>query len=370
MSLRLRLTFFYIVFLAPLLGFLGITLHFGVKASLYRGLDASLRDALLLARPLLDREHHNGIQIDEVPEGFPPNLALWVFRGQRIEPLGAALGPPPPPRSGCWDDAGGKMRYCGEKVGDTTLVVGRSLEEVAQALDQLDRVLEVTLPATLSLAWFLGYVLAGRALSPLNHMTRRALELARNPDPAARLPEPRVRDELLQLAQAQNLLLSVLEKYLEKERWFLQNAAHELKTPLSALVGRLEQALEQDPLPRVPLERAREAALDLWRLVEHLLLLARTERSPLWEEVDFVQVVLEAQEEVNLRGKALQLDLPFTSCDLVGDPLLLKIAVQNLLDNALKFSRSCVCLRLRCESRVRLDIEDDGSKLAPPAYSA
>jgi len=363
MSLRLRLTFFYVLFLGLVMAALAFALHLGVRASLYRALDASLQDALALAQGLINQEDHTAHLGEGEAGGWPPDLALFLFQeGRLVDRKGVNL-PPPPAQAGCWSR--GEVRYCGIRLEQGFLVAARSAEWVEVASDRLDRLLEVALPLALLLSFGAGYWLAGQALAPLDALTLKALELSERPDPKARLPEPRSRDELHRLARAQNRLLSALEAHLEKERRFLQNAAHELRTPLAALVGRLEQALEQDPPARRPLERAREASIDLWRLVERLLLLARAERMGAKEPVDFGAVVLEALEEVETRGKALELDLPHAPCPLKGDPILLKAAVRNLLDNAFKFARSRVRVGLRCQKGILLEVADDGPGVPP-----
>lgn len=360
MSLRLRLTLFYVLFLGLVLGLWGLGLHFGVKASLYQALDASLQDALLLVRPLVNQEDHRAFLGEgEALKDLPPDLALFLFQGARLVDRAGPILSPPQPAMGCWTAR--KVRFCGSQAEGLQLVAGRPLEWVDAALDRLDRVLQFSLPAAVFLAFLVGYALAGRALAPLDRVTRRALELAQRPDPKGRLPEHGAKDEVFRLARAQNLLLGALEGYLEKEKRFLQNAAHELRTPLAALVGRLEQALEQDPIPTAPVERAKEAAFDLWRLVERLLLLSRAERALTQEEVDFLGVVLEALEEAERGGKVLELQLPQAPCRLSGDPLLLKALVRNLLENAFKFARNRVRVSLSCEGVLELAVEDDGA---------
>jgi signal transduction histidine kinase len=160
-------------------------------------------------------------------------------------------------------------------------------------------------------------------------------------------------DRLLEVALPLALLLSFGAGY-----WLAGQAL----APLDALTLK---ALEQDPPARRPLERAREASIDLWHLVERLLLLARAERMGAKEPVDFGAVVLEALEEVETRGKALELDLPHAPCPLKGDPILLKAAVRNLLDNAFKFARSRVRVGLRCQKGILLEVADDGPGVPP-----
>jgi len=355
MTLRLRLTLFYVLLLGLVLGGLGLFLRYALRSALYGALDATLLDALLLARPLVNEENH-GLRLEQEPEAFPKDLALFLMVGKEVAAReGPPLPPPAPPGAGCFSQK--EVRYCALEGEGYLLVAARSLEWADRAMDRVERVLLLAFSGATGLAFLLGYLLAGRALAPLDRMARRALELARAPDPKARLPEPGRLDEVGRLARAQNLLLEALEKLLEAEKQFVRHAAHELRTPLTVLIGRLEQALEAEPPARRPLERALEAALHLKALAEGLLLLARAEAPLRRENLDLAEVVLEALEDLPQGGKALELALP-PSLPYRGDPDLLRALVRNLLENAFRHARSRVAVRL--EPGPCLVVEDDG----------
>lgn len=355
MTLRLRLTLFYVLLLALVLGGLGLFLRYALRSALYGALDATLLDALLLARPLVNEEK-GGLRLEQEPEAFPKDLALFLMVGQEVAAReGPSLPPPSSPGAGCFSQE--EVRYCALEGEGYLLVAARSLEWADRAMDRVEGVLLLAFSGATGLAFLLGYLLTGRALAPLDRMARRALELAQAPDPKGRLPEPGRLDEVGRLARAQNLLLEALERLLESERLFVRHAAHELRTPLTALIGRLEQALEADPPPRRPLERALEAALHLKALAEGLLLLARADAPLKREELDLVGVVLEALEDLPRGGKALELALP-PSLPYRGDPDLLRALVRNLLENALRHAQSRVAVRL--EPGPCLVVEDDG----------
>jgi signal transduction histidine kinase len=375
MSLRLRLNLFYGLFLGAVLGVLGLLVHLLTWGTLLRGLDASLRDALALALPLVQGHEGEGriLERDEQAlAALPSDLTLYLFAGERLLDRVGRLPPPAHPRTGCFRE--GKARYCGQAVAGGLLLAGRSLVPLEEAVEGVDRVLLLLFPAGLLLALILGFLLTDRALKPLDRMSRRALELARAPDPRARLPEPETQDELARLARAQNLLLEALEGLLERERRFVRLAAHELRTPLSVLIGRLEQALEKDPIPRASVEKALEAALHLFRLAERLLLLVRAEGPLRREPVDLVGVVLEALEDLGWLlhqenpnsppEKRVLLDLP-DHLPFRGDPALLRALARNLLENALRFARERVAVRLQAGPPVHLLVEDDGPGVPP-----
>jgi signal transduction histidine kinase len=364
MSLRLRLALFYALLLGLVLAGLGLFLRYALKGALYGALDATLRDALLLARPLVNEEDGH-LRLEREPESFPRDLALFlVAGGQVVAAEGPPFPPPPTLRPGCFSHE--EVRYCALEEGGFALVAARSSEWADRAMDRMERVLLLAFSGALALAFLLGYLLAGRALAPLDRMARRALELAQAPDPKARLPEPGWMDEVGRLARAQNLLLEALERLLEAERSFVRHAAHELRTPLTVLIGRLEQALEADPPLRRPLERALEAALHLKALAERLLLLARAEAPLRREPLDLVALVLEALEDLPREGKVLELHLPPT-LPYRGDPDLLRALVRNLLENAFRHARSRVAVRLEGPCLL---VDDDGPGIPESAREA
>ncbi|GAB5602276.1 HAMP domain-containing sensor histidine kinase [Thermus sp. FJN-A] len=360
MTLRLRLTLFYVLLLGLVLGGLGLFLRYALRSALYGALDATLQDALLLAHPLVNEEEGR-FRLEGERGALPADLALYlVVGGQVVARQGPVFPPPPRLQAGCFSH--GEVRYCVLPGEGYRLVAARSLEWADRAMDRVERVLFLGFSGALALAFLLGYLLSGRALAPLGRMARRALELAQAPDPRARLPEPGNLDEVGRFARAQNLLLASLERLLESEKRFVRHAAHELRTPLTALIGRLEQALEADPPPRRPLERALEAALHLKYLSERLLLLARADAPLRREPLDLVGVVLEALEDLPKEGKALELDLPPTLPHR-GDPDLLRALARNLLENAFRHARTRVAVRL--EPGPCLVVEDDGPGIPP-----
>src|SRR5207302_1579771 len=119
------------------------------------------------------------------------------------------------------------------------LVVGATRENRAEALRSLRTELLVAGPFALVLATALGYLLAGAGLRAVEAMRRRAAAISAD-RPGERLPVPPTGDELERLGTTLNGMLARLESALERERGFVAEAGHELRTPLALL---LEQAL-------------------------------------------------------------------------------------------------------------------------------
>ena len=377
MSLRLRLTLFYALLLAGVLALAGVAQRVGLEGILRGELDRGLRDALVLARPMIhsDDDNFRFSQEGELLPKLPADLALLLYRGNRLaEGLGRVPRPLPHPQAGCFSQ--GQWRICAEAVGGGWLLAARPQTGLRESLSALNRVLGVVFPVAVLLAIGLGYALAGRALAPVRQLTQAARERAQHRRWGSPLPEPAAKDELRTLSRSFNGLLAALGEVIEAERRFTQDAAHELRTPLTALMGRIEQAQEKNRDPEVArvLGRARASASARLALVEKLLQLARAEAGQglLREPVALPTLAREVAEELEplFVAKGLRLRLTLAPLPAVrGDRLALGLALSNLLENALKFTeRGEVCLEVRREGQWGVvEVSDSGPGIPPEA---
>jgi signal transduction histidine kinase len=211
-----------------------------------------------------------------------------------------------------------------------------------------------------------------RALAPVSRMAEAAKRITAE-QLSERLPVPAPRDELQGLAVAFNGLLTRLQDSFERQRRFTGEASHQLRTPLAALLGQMEVALRRD---RDPEEYQRVLSLAMAQagrmrdIVEVLLFLARAEadaRLPGLEPVDLGRWLpehLTATWADHPRFGDIQIDAPAGAAlvALARAPLLGQ-AVNNLVDNALKYSGpgSPVSVRLAREAgEVVVIVEDRG----------
>jgi heavy metal sensor kinase len=181
-------------------------------------------------------------------------------------------------------------------------------------------------------------------------------------------------DEIGELAATFNAMLSRIERAFDEVRQFSSDAAHELKTPLTALRGEMEVALRKQREPaeyRAVLESGLEEAAKLERIVDDLLLLARTDTAsgaPGIEPVALDEVVLEAHEETRKLAERMGISLVLNKLDEVrvrGNALLLRRLLVNLIDNGIKYNRpgGNVSVTLGLEpggNEARLVVEDTG----------
>lgn len=255
------------------------------------------------------------------------------------------------------------------------LAMGQPLHDREEALEEARTILLVSIPLVLLLAWAGGYLLARRSLAPVVAMSGQAARLgAGNLDEA--LPVRNPRDELGQLALVFNDLLARLKESIERQRQFMADASHELRTPVSILRGEADISLQVDE--RAPAEY-REAlrvisqeARRLGRVVDDLFLLARADagQQPLRPGELYLDELagecvramrsLAAERGITLTCHAPG-ELPYR-----GDEPLLHRLLLNLLDNAVKYSHPHGEVRLdlaRHDGGYTLRVADSGAPI-------
>jgi heavy metal sensor kinase len=257
------------------------------------------------------------------------------------------------------------------KPGGGYLVrVGCSLESVTDDVANLTHILAVAGVAFLVVAPLSGWLLAGRATRPIAAIVQTAAR-TRPGHLDERVPLRGTGDELDQLAETLNGLLDRLAAHLERQRAFVANAAHELRTPLAALRASAEVALSQERGAEEYRERLAdvvESSDSLVTLVNQLLLLAEGEagpiRSPSPVTLDRVaaRVVEMFQGVADQRGLRLNIDAAGPVV-VMGNEGFLRQVVSNLIDNALKFTPRGGSARVVVSSdgsAVTLRVEDTG----------
>ena len=254
--------------------------------------------------------------------------------------------------------------------------VGSSLKNASETRMRFLVVMGGLFPVALILAGMGGWVLARRALRPVERMAEAARRISAE-RLAERVEETGAGDELDRLAQTLNQMLSRLDEAFQQVKRFSADASHELQTPLTALRGELEVALRSQRTPeeyQATLKSALEEIERIARLVEGLLLLARAESGAL--RMDRRPVDLsELAEEVFWRLKVLadersvDLHLEETGPLVVpGDRDRLRRLLVNLVDNAVKYTGAGgrVTLSLsRNRDRAVMTVEDTGRGMPP-----
>ena len=254
---------------------------------------------------------------------------------------------------------------------DRALVVGASLDDQQEALARLAALMAVGGPLVLVLAGAVGWVVAGAALRPVERMRIEADAISAS-EPGRRLPPAGTGDEVARLGETLNEMLDRLEQALQRERRFVDEASHELRTPLANMRVELDLALRRARTSE-ELEAALRSAADetdrLVRLAEDLLVLARADRGRVpvrREEVDVAELVGGEVDAFAPRarqaGVTIEARVP-TGLRSSLDPLRVRQAVGNLLDNALRFTppQGTVTVEaVRANGFLWLEVRDTG----------
>jgi len=224
--------------------------------------------------------------------------------------------------------------------------VGMSRENVYATQRRFLLALAAVLPIALLLAGGGGWMLARRALRPVDRMTETARRISAE-HLTGRVVETGAGDELDRLGQTLNAMLGRLDAAFQEMRQFTADASHELQTPLTILKGEMEVALRS---PRSPEEYQRilKSALEeidrIARLVDGLLLLARADAGVLRMDrrpADLAQLVEEVYGQTRILAEARSVNLrlgPVEPISVPGDYAHLRRLLLNLVDNAVKYT--------------------------------
>jgi signal transduction histidine kinase len=257
-----------------------------------------------------------------------------------------------------------------DRQGSHSIVVGRTLDEVLESTEVVGTLLLVGAPLLLLFVAAVTWSVVGRALAPVESM-RTEVDAISTDELYRRVPGPGGSDEVARLATTMNKMLDRLEAGQARQRRFVSDASHELRSPVSTIRQHAEVALEHpnesstEDLAAVVLSED----LRLQRLVEDLLLLARMDEHVVDARkalLDLDDVVLEEVAR-HRDSKDRTIDITKVSAGRVlGDRKQLAKLTGNLLENAFRHARRNVAVALAQENdRVVLRVDDDGTGLPP-----
>jgi len=295
------------------------------------------------------------------PLGTVPLLEPSEVREARRNPLYSDRAPLP--------GLDEPSRLLAVPVGARILVVGATRQDRAETLASFRDELLIAGPIALLLASLVGYGLAGVSLQQVESMRRRAAAISAE-TPGERLPVPPSGDELERLGTTLNEMLDRLESALEREREFVADAGHELRTPLALLRTELELAARQAGSVaelRAAVTSASRETERLSQLAEDLLLIARGDRGriPLRvEDVDVDELFASVVSRFDWRAHVLR--RPADGLCVQADRLRLEQALGNLVDNALRHGGGRVELAAAAaDGAIELHVRDGGAGFPP-----
>ncbi|PPF49435.1 MULTISPECIES: cell wall metabolism sensor histidine kinase WalK [unclassified Rathayibacter] len=262
------------------------------------------------------------------------------------------------------DDEGAVVVAARELDDDSLVVVGVPDEGREEAVSTTIGLLAVAVPLLIALVAVVCAVVVGRALRPVERMRAEA-EAVTSSALDRRIAAPGSGDEVDRLAHTLNRMLDRLQSGQERQRRFVSDASHELRSPVAALRQTAEVALAHpDRLDSARLARTvAEESVRLGGLIEGLLLLARADEARLAVAAAPVDLDDLALGEVRrLRDSGARVDASGISpVQAVADEALLSRALRNLVDNAVRHRSSQLALSTRIDgAEAVLAVDDDG----------
>lgn len=366
-SVRLRITL-----AATALVAIGLTAaSFALVRSVHDNLEGEIRrtnqaQLALVAQQLAQGRDPSQVNLPLDPGAGGAPLIELRGPGGRREDLNNGRVPALPPAPLPAGQAVRAQQTIATQQGQITLIAQRSLGEVNRTVDSVTAALLIGVPALVAAIAALAWHLAGRALRPVESIRAEAAAITAT-TMHRRVPEPETSDEVGRLAQTMNAMLDRLEESSTRQRQFISDASHELRSPVAAIRAQLEVALRRGPQADWP-QVARRVLDEDARLevaVGELLELARIEEGADVEAVDVDLDDLVLEEATRVRPVAI--DTSRVSAGRVeGDARQLARLVRNLLDNAGAHARSRVAVGVSSrDGDVRLVVEDDGPGIPP-----
>lgn len=389
--IRLRLTLTFAVAMALVLGGTGFLIYGHLRGSLDRTLNQGLRARAADVTALVKQADTGLSQSAREPFGSATSGFAQVLdaRGRVYDEtpgLGKTplLSPDQLARARQLSFFVGRTRRGGAAIRlfatpvsaqdqRLVVVVGSPLTSRDEALAQLRRELLIGGPVALLLASLVGYLMAAAALRPVERMRSQAAAISVQ-RVSERLPVAPAGDELSRLGETLNEMLTRLEAALERERSFVADASHELRSPLALLRAEIELALES-PRSKKELESALRSASDetdrLAQLAEDLLLLARLDNGVLPLRLETVKlddvlsgVVARFERRAHDAGRAIESS--GGGIRVSADRLRLGQALGNLVENALRYGSGSIRLfAVERDSRVEVHVTDEGAGFTP-----
>jgi two-component system, OmpR family, sensor kinase len=376
-SLRSRLAVLFAfgsaLLLVVLVGLLYVVLDHELLAAVDRGLASRSDDLAVVAAgengqlpnrdPFAQVLQLDGTVIDQAPGATRTQPALSV------DQLAAVSG-------STWfradvADLGGASRLLARPIEvdgkQEILVVGSPLDAYIRARERLAVVLLVASPVLIGLLAGAGWVLAGAALRPVARLTDETAGIPVD-ELGRRLAVPASHDEIEQLARTINALLDRVERSVAHERRFIDDASHELRTPISILRGELELALARpDDHAEVvaSLGSAFDEAARLGRLADDLLVLARSRASDSGMAPTLVDLRSVADHVADLLGPGTPISVQ-GSGSVPADADRVEQILLNLLTNARRHAAQLIEVRVTTAESgdTELAVADDGPGFA------
>lgn len=320
--------------------------------------------------PVLDVDSAGTTILQVVGEGGQVEAASPQLRNMpALEPAPPSVGEQKPATVRVVSLGGGQTDYrvvtlsVDSAKGPLAVTAGVSLQPAQKTIDRLVKVLIFGFGVMSIAAAGVAWLLVGWALRPVDAI-RKEVDGLTEVDLDRRVPVPDHQDEVRDLAVTMNRMLQRLEEATDRQRAFIGDASHELRSPIASLRAQLEVAATH-PETVGTAELAKETLADVVRLQhlsDNLLLLARldAEASERQQRQPLLQVLRQALADRHGDRVPVLTEVGGEDCGMAAPGSFTQV-VTNLVDNAVRHAETRVVVRVLCEpERTLLIVEDDG----------
>ncbi|MFD5121752.1 ATP-binding protein [Streptomyces sp. NPDC058385] len=245
------------------------------------------------------------------------------------------------------------------RQGDLTVYAGASLSAEQSAVGTALTVMLTGFPVLLGVVGAVTWLVTRRALRPVEGIRSEMSAITASQDLARRVPEPATHDEVARLARTTNETLAALETSVERQRRFVADASHELRSPIASLRTQLEVGAAHPEL--LDVAGAVADTVRLQELAAGLLLLARLDAGERPGEARVDLATLAGEELSQRPAGRVAVGTHLQPVEVAGSRSQLARVVGNLLDNAQRHARSRVDIAVRTEGPwAVVEVGDDG----------
>ena len=267
---------------------------------------------------------------------------------------------------------GEKYYYYDRKINGTDGEWVRGIVPVNKLSDEVNRMLLTIIilsPILLLVIVYGGYKIIKKALSPVAKISNTATEIQKNGDFSKRIEIDNGQDEIHKMANAFNEMLNSLENFYLHEKQFSSDVSHELRTPVSVILTESQYSLEYVD----NMEEARDSfsviqrqAKRMSELINQIMELSKIEKQTdiPSDRINFSETVekilgdyknLFAEKNIEMTKKIEE------NISIIGDKIMIERLFDNLLNNAMKFTKDKINVKLYSEEeRCVLEVEDNG----------
>ncbi|MEV2198184.1 HAMP domain-containing sensor histidine kinase [Streptomyces phaeochromogenes] len=241
-----------------------------------------------------------------------------------------------------------------------TVYAGAPLSAEQNAVSTALTAMLIGLPLLLVTISGMTYVVTRRALRPVEGIRAEMAAITASEDLSRRVPEPATHDEVARLARTTNETLAALEASVERQRAFVADASHELRSPIASLRTQLEVGAAHPEL--LDVDGAVEDTVRLQRLAADLLLLARLDAGERSADASLDLAALVREEAGQRVGDRVEVSVDAESVEVAGSRGQLARVLGNLLDNAQRHTRTSVAVTVRRSGEwAVVGVTDDGA---------